>query len=227
MLFENEYCGKKGKLAIAKEKFEASDKKSIDYADYALICYEAANCIFADIFHLRRSGLRRWKKGVALAKQAVGLCDKIPVQTIRYFFDLNNQAVMLDIICLVYFKYGFLCGGRKDKILFQIIPEIEDILLNCSLNKNAENYVSSYMQVFLHLHQINSSGKKLKFSSPIFSRIRMLLLQTYKKNEVEQAGLISLRLSKIFSDRSHRRRFKSAAFKLANDAKKIKNKELA
>lgn len=216
MSWTGEYWGKNGAVAKAEQRFD-SKKDAGSCIEYASVCYAAANRIFSDILHLRRSGLRRWKQGIHLSKLAVCLCDKIPINTIKYSVDLNNRASMIDIVCSIYSRYGFLCGNRRDKIYFQIVPEIQEILRNCSLRTSSDEYVAPHTQVFLLLHQLKANYKVLKISDPVFERISMLLTET-KKGDLAQASRIARQLSKILVGRRQRKRYYAFAVKWAKEA---------
>lgn len=219
MSWTGKYWGKDGTLAIARKRFDSSkEKKSTDYCEYASVCYSAANRIFADIAHLRFSGWTRLQQGLALAKLSVELCDAVPLGTLEFMLDLNDQAKVIDIVCSVYSRYGFLCGGRANKINFQIVPKIETILRDCSLRQESQNFVAAHTQAFLHLHQLVANQKRLKISYSVFKRIITLLNETIEQGDLAQASRIAKHLSKILVGWSHKKRYRAFAVKWAREA---------
>ncbi|MEY3784018.1 MAG: hypothetical protein RLZZ230_340 [Candidatus Parcubacteria bacterium] len=215
---KNKYCDKNGAVAQAEQLFESSKKTAVDKIEYAAACYLVASNVLKEARRLRWSGLINLQQGKDLAKLSVQLCDEVPIYYIVHNFALSERAQMINVICAVYLSFDFLCKDKSTKVSFQIVPEIEKILKDCSLNMRSNFYLAPSTQAFLQLHLVKVQNVRLKTTEQKFLTIRSLLEETIKSKDLLNAGQIALQLSKFTIGWRPKRRLCVLSKKLVREA---------
>jgi hypothetical protein len=208
MSWTGEYWGKNGAVALAKQRFESSQKSTFDYVAYASACYSCANRVFADIAHLRWSGVNRLVSGFKLSRLAVRLTDQIVLRDLKFSKTaINEYADTLDVGCAVYFRYGWLCGGRR-KTLGRWIKNVGYLIDECN---DEGHQLVPHTIAFLVLHEVRFAGKGLKSQSPLYSNVLTLAYKTSGNKNLEQSARVYRQLAKIIiiNDNFDKKRKKS------------------
>ncbi len=216
MSWTGDYWGKNGAVALAKQRFESSQKESTDYVAYASVCYSAANRVFADVLHLRWDGIKRFAVGVKLARLSVYLIDQIILADLKIFSDIRTveYADALDIGCSVYARYGWMYGGRR-KVLGRWIKNAKDLIDAC---KAKDCYIFPHTKAFLILHKIRFDGQGLKSFSTLYPELEDLARKSVQFGELAQATRVYRQLSAVLLDKYQKRYYLAVAKELAEKA---------
>jgi len=159
--------GCKGQVYQAKVEFDNSEKKPMDYARYANVCYQMAQEIKRDIMRVKLiTGFMNYGYGHGIAKRAIALADKVRLEDLSDKTPLRDSIWMLNVVCCIYHDYGHLCGilgnGRKDEYKNIVHIYGHKLSLQCRTDTSSNDYVRPYLRLYLRFHIATAQNGKLK-----------------------------------------------------------------